>query len=663
MTTLANTFEGGVVGYDISAGNSGDTSGNAFDDVEAGTGTTRVYDDSASVHGTISALLTTGATSSKVYLQWDQASIGNPPELFERWYFMVDALPASAKYVREWRDKDASATIARLALNSGGTLSLSDATGANVFTTTVTVTPYTWYRIEVHIVADPSTGLAALKVYSDLDSAVADEMHTSAATQNFGSTVINRSRNGWCGSGSSLPSMWLDDWALSTSDWLGPAVTAIADNDTASAEDVATVFVTGTVSKSGSDTATAVDIGTVARQAVDDYRLRFGATALYAAEAMTEADSFARFYDELATQLDFYRANADTIPTTVAGSGLAIAAAYGLDCQLAIRTDWIAGARDVDEWADDLTKLLVDLEATAPTMKVAFVLNPEPEFLTTRLLPADWPDVEEAERHLLTAIEEAYRFQNHAVTLFRRLWEHGNPNYSVQLAFSGYNSLRYVSTGDRVLDLVTLEFTDFAGAIDWTNEERAKITVLASVYPRLDENGDVLDDLDDIDERLLDDLTGGGTITSQLPFWEFAEQGYSRFGISDFAYNADLCPTADDKIRDAWRGYDDALTPIPGSLGDFLGSTALRVESFTARERSFHGSPERFGPGSFGTLHASAARLDGYAELLTALRVTVAAGEDVTTSEELAEVEISGTHDVFVEDVSTSDDWAVYEDA
>lgn len=660
MTTLVNTFEGGTVGYDISAGNSGGDSGNAFDAVEAGTGVTRVYDDSASVHGTLSAHFATGATSAKVYLQWDQDSIGNPPEIFERWYFMVDALPGSAKYIREWRDKDAAQTIARLALNSGGTLSLSDTTGTNIFTTTATITPYTWYRVEVHLVADPSTGLAVLKLYSDLDSNVPAETKTSAATQNFGSTIVNRSRNGWCGSGSNLPNLWLDDWALSTFDWVGPAVTSIVENDAASADDVASLLVAGTVSKSGSDTATAVDVGIVRRQVADDYKLRFGASALYGAEAMTEADSFVRFYDELGTQLDFYRANADTVPTTVAGSGLAIAAALGLDCQLAVRTDWVAGARDSAEWADDLTKLLVDLEANAPTMKVAFVLNPEPEFETTKLLPFDDPNAELA---LLTGIEEAARYREHVLALARAIWEHGNDNYSVQLAFSGYNSLRFISTGARVLELKTLEFAEFGGTIDWTNEERAKVTLLASVYPRLDENGDVLDDLDDVDQRLLDELTGGGTITSQLPFWEFAEQGYRRFGISDFAYNADLCPTAHAKIRDAWRGHDSTPTAIPGSLGDFLATTLLRVETFTARERSFHGSPEQGGPGSFGTLHASATRLDGYADLLAALRVTVAASEDVSTSDEFAEVEITGTHEVFVEDMSTSDDWAVYEDA
>src|SRR6266536_1261283 len=94
MATLSNTFEGGVGGSGIAAGNSGGASGNAFDTATTGTGTTLTFDNAHPAHGTLSLNATTTGTSASVYGQWSTAwsSQSSAATIYLRTYVYLPSL-------------------------------------------------------------------------------------------------------------------------------------------------------------------------------------------------------------------------------------------------------------------------------------------------------------------------------------------------------------------------------------------------------------------------------------------------------------------------------------------------------------------------------------------------------------------------------------------
>lgn len=639
MTVLENTFEGGTNSIAVSAANSGGASGNAFDAVFVGSNASLKYDDAEMAHGLLSARVDTGASAVSAYMQWDQASLGDNGEFYERWYFRLAALPASTRYIREWRNSTSGTTICRMQVTSAGNLRMEDSALANIFNAGINITDDVWYRIEVHVVV--STGQAEMKIFTVIDSATPADTQSSAPGFTFGAATCNRSRAGWLSSAANLPHLWVDDWAFSTVGWIGPAVTVKLDTDVATSDEVPSVTVAGTTDKSDADTATGVDLAVGVTQAGVRPPIRFGSTAWYQAEQMTDDESFTRFLGEFAIPIDYIRAHSSGIPKTVArSSGLTIANANGVDCQLGIKTDWESDDASLEDSQTDLVLLLTDLQAVAPMMRVAFVLNFEPENST---------EDPSTDAGLAAAIVQSFRWGEHCVALARTIWAFGNPNYTVHLGVMGYNSRTRVSNGLRLSPWLSPSYWNPGFSAD----ERANVVLCGDIFPRLDENGDISSNLSDDDQRL----------TAQAKvFSEYAALGYTRFGFGEFSYNCDLCLLSQEaKVRDAWRGYDSVAATVAGSIGEYLATPPYPMEFFSNFERSYASTPG--GPGAYAYLHLSSTRMDGFRQLVQDKRVVLPATEDTAGASDVATVEVSGINEVSVDDTVLIDDSAVPSDA
>lgn len=568
MTTVNNTFEGGTDNLDISVANSGGSSGNAFDAISVGTGAQAKYDTSWVAHGSVSATFVTSTTAATSYLQWDQASLGTPSEIWVRGYVRVDAHPSAARFLMEFRDTNANVLNARLQMTTSGALVVQNGASSTIFTTTNTLTANVFYRVELHFVLSATVGVAELWLYDNIDSTTALEHQVSAATQNLGSSACNRMRFGWVSSAASLPNLWFDDVAFSDVGALGPAATSKTASDTASAVEVGSTGVSGTVDKSASDTASASASATAVQLVgTTQPTMVFGTTANYGIEMPNNDDaSFTRFKSEMApTAVDYihsYTTLPTGIPTTLAGSsGLTIAFNNHINCELNTKTDWATGGT-VNQWITKINSLMTDVAAKAPWMKVHFIFNHEPENSTA-----------DPTTSLAQAQSQAATWRTHVAALCRAVWARGNPNFSAGLCFMGYNSKRRVSNGARLSKWLAPSFWN----PDFTSAEKAMVIVTGDIYCKMDASGNIPTNLNDDDQRM----------TAQaIMFDDYAALGYSVFGISEFGYNTDAFgqttvtstnTAQESKVRDAIRGYGAAAGTSSATYSENFEAVAVGV--------------------------------------------------------------------------------------
>ena len=172
--TLANTFEGGVDGTTITVANSGGASGDGFDFVTLGSGSTAVYDDDIQLHGTYTGLL--GTTGNNGYVSWDDTSWAGSSVAYARVYFRVSALPGSNTTIANFLESDGTTVGCEVRLNSAGTIGLR-APATTRATSTLTVSTGTWYRLEVYVVSNASTGSMTARLFTgaNLEGTTPDE--------------------------------------------------------------------------------------------------------------------------------------------------------------------------------------------------------------------------------------------------------------------------------------------------------------------------------------------------------------------------------------------------------------------------------------------------------------------------------------------------------
>src|SRR5215218_2907628 len=89
----ANTLEGGSNGTTITAGNSGGTSGDAFDSVVIATNDSLVFDN-AHAKETLALKAATGASSTGTYAAWT-TTIGTQTTFWGRMYLYRTANPSA----------------------------------------------------------------------------------------------------------------------------------------------------------------------------------------------------------------------------------------------------------------------------------------------------------------------------------------------------------------------------------------------------------------------------------------------------------------------------------------------------------------------------------------------------------------------------------------
>lgn len=193
-----NTFEGGSNGVNITTGNSGGLSGDAFQDIAVGADSTQVYDSTLFYKGAVSAKIAAGLTLAYVGYT---TLIGTQTSIYGRTYLYLDtALPTQSIAIASTLFNDGVSSVAcgRIAINGAGRLRLLDQAGVqqaispNNASGIVPVAQ--WVRLEWRFVGSPTTGSIEVKLFLDPTSVTPDSTTTATNIDTLG--PFNRYRIG-----------------------------------------------------------------------------------------------------------------------------------------------------------------------------------------------------------------------------------------------------------------------------------------------------------------------------------------------------------------------------------------------------------------------------------------------------------------------------------
>lgn len=234
---LQNTFEGGTNGTGITAGNSGGLSGDAFNVLTlAGTPvSTATYintpDRPAPSESTLVARLNTvGSTSGAAYFQWTTALTNFPPsgaknEFWARAYIYV----ATAATLRFFGLRNGTTQVGGWGYinNTTRNIVIRDSAGAASAVMGTGTPVNAWYRVEWYY--NRTTGNVEIRLYLRPNDTTYDESLTA--------TGLSLGASGWdrfdFGPHTAGADIYVDDYAVSTSGWIGPnpypSETPIAD--------------------------------------------------------------------------------------------------------------------------------------------------------------------------------------------------------------------------------------------------------------------------------------------------------------------------------------------------------------------------------------------------------------------------------------------------
>ncbi len=218
---LANNANGGVNGATVTYFNCGETSGDAWDYISIGAGATATY-STQNARGGMSYKFTTGASAGQVMVEWEK--FATPlSTIYVRFNVFMPAYPATS--TRFCEINDGTTTQLSIGIRSDGTISVRDNPQAQMAVTTVPLPVGRWCRVEFRATSSATTGQITLRTYREVDSPYPTETVNSAATFNTQSNGIgfNKPRFGLTGISVANATCYMDDIAVSSSDYLGPA--------------------------------------------------------------------------------------------------------------------------------------------------------------------------------------------------------------------------------------------------------------------------------------------------------------------------------------------------------------------------------------------------------------------------------------------------------
>lgn len=222
---LVNTFAGGTDTVDISAANSGGASGNAFDNVIAGTSVTVKYSATqARPNSGFSANFIQPVTGATSYLLWQ--GLGSiTTSVFFRMYINMSLNNVGTAF---YAPRDAAdAASGYCLINSTGKLAIQNAAGTTQAGATSTTTMPTgqWWRLEYRILPSTTVGEIEYRVFlaGNVEGFTADETH--GATGQILTANVDKIRQGvgvTSGLTGSNQNAYIANVGVSTVDWLGP---------------------------------------------------------------------------------------------------------------------------------------------------------------------------------------------------------------------------------------------------------------------------------------------------------------------------------------------------------------------------------------------------------------------------------------------------------
>lgn len=218
---LSNNANGGTNGATVTYYNCGETSGDAWDYISIGAGATATY-STQNARGGMSYRFTTGASANQVMVEWEKF-ITPLSAIYVRFNVFLPAYVASS--TRFCEINDGTTTMLTVGIRSDGILSMRDYAGAQMAVTTVPLPIGRWCRIEFQATSSPTTGQINLRTYREVDSPYPTENVSSAASFNTQPNGIgfNKTRFGLTGISVANATCYMDDIAVSSSGYLGPA--------------------------------------------------------------------------------------------------------------------------------------------------------------------------------------------------------------------------------------------------------------------------------------------------------------------------------------------------------------------------------------------------------------------------------------------------------
>jgi hypothetical protein len=222
VPVLTNTFDGGSNGTSITTGNSGGTSGTAWNTVNGQWS----FSSSQKHSGTLSGRLQRPEATTG-YIAWTSGNVGNQSQLWGRIYVRSTAFGAGGGNVELIKLRDGSSEIGEVRLTGAGVVRVQDAD--NVGTSgDVTIATNQWVRIEFYYKAGSSNGEITARLYNSADSTTASDT-ISRTSVNMGS----RANGVEFGDQQSTVSadkddLYFDNIGISTTSWMGPHLSATA---------------------------------------------------------------------------------------------------------------------------------------------------------------------------------------------------------------------------------------------------------------------------------------------------------------------------------------------------------------------------------------------------------------------------------------------------
>lgn len=225
MAQVSNSFNGGTHGTTISTGNSGGSSGNAFDHVDKGSGAYLDYDNSPVHSGPLSARFHTGATAATAYVRYETGTLGSLSTVYGRAYIYMGEAPQNAFNLVRVRNSSGD-TLASIEMGTDRKMKTreGDAGGFSTIATSPTAMPLNqWVRLEFKFIISTTSGHVRLYVYENPESATHTYTLTDSNDRNTGSGTIGRFELGVTNSKAETGWFRLDDINWNSVDYPGPA--------------------------------------------------------------------------------------------------------------------------------------------------------------------------------------------------------------------------------------------------------------------------------------------------------------------------------------------------------------------------------------------------------------------------------------------------------
>jgi hypothetical protein len=212
-----HSAEGGSNGTTVTTGNSGGTSGNAFEYVTIGSGAALIYDNTRSAHGTLSVKGTQAASPAGVIrVGWEEAT--GQTTLYGRLYVYRTANPTGDGHAVVEFQTPGVGVWGYIHINTSGILVCTDS-AASAASGTTAIQLNAWNRIEFKYVASTTVGVIEAKLFTGDASSPVDTVTksggntgASATTVMMGQLFVSDASAAW----------WVDDLQVNGTAYPGP---------------------------------------------------------------------------------------------------------------------------------------------------------------------------------------------------------------------------------------------------------------------------------------------------------------------------------------------------------------------------------------------------------------------------------------------------------